>query len=270
MIRAFSRGSESDRVLVNSVGELEVGAMTALRANNVRITPIGPILGAAQNNTALLDESQQRCLQWLDKQEAKSVVYVAFGSAGFLSGEELRELASALEAFGRPFLWAIRDGSAIESLPLSFRSGNLPNEKGLIVSWAPQRHVLGHGSVGAFVSHCGWNSMLESIWNGVPVVVCPRLAEQNTNMWLAQEWGIGVAGVDTMMGGVGSLRSATLTQALEHIMGTPGIDTHEGLYGVQLRKNAVEVTATARAAVSPSGASIQAFQEFVKDLLIKC
>ena len=257
---------------MNSVGELEAGAVSALRSKNVKITPIGPLLslGNKKNNTSLLDEAQLRCLRWLDTQEAKSVVYVAFGSAGFLSEEEVREMAMALEIVGRPFLWAIRDGSAIESLPESFRSGSLPAEKGLIVSWAPQRHVLEHKSVGVFVSHCGWNSTLESAWSGVPMVGCPRVSEQNTNMWLAQEWGIGVPGVDTMMGGVGSLRSATLTQALEHIMGTPGIDTHEGLYGVQLRKNAVEVTATARAAVSPSGASIQAFQEFVKDLLIKC
>ena len=138
------------------------------------------------------------------------------------------------------------------------------------MSWAPQRHVLEHGSVGAFVSHCGWNSLLESIWNGVPVVGCPRMAEQNTNMWLAQEWGIGVAGVDTMMGGKGSVQSATLIQALRRVMGTPGIDNNEELSRDDLRKKVAEVTLAAHAAMSPSGTSTKAFQEFVSELLTKC
>ena len=268
IVQSFLRGAESQRVLVNSFDGVEAGAMEALRAKNVKMTPIGPTFGVGhkKDSPSLLDEAQSKCLQWLDKQAPKSVVYVAFGSAGFLSREEMRELVAALEAFGRPFLWAIRDGSATESLPVSFRAGNLPTEKGLIVSWAPQKEVLGHASVGAFVSHCGWNSLLESIWNGVPVVGCPRMAEQNTNMWLAQEWGIGVAGVDTMMGGIGSLRSTTLVNALQRVMGTVGVDD-ESLTQVKLRKKVVEMAAIARAAISPTGTSTLAFQEFVDELL---
>ena len=88
-------------------------------------------------------------------------------------------------------------------------------------------------------------------------------------MWLAQEWGIGVAGVDTMMGGVGSLRSATLVNALRSVMGKVGVE--ESLTQVKLRKKVVELAAVARAAISPSGTSTQAFQEFVDDLLeVKC
>ena len=130
IVQSFLRGAESQRVLVNSFDGVEAGAMEALRAKNVKMTPIGPTFGVGhkKDSPSLLDEAQSKCLQWLDKQAPKSVVYVAFGSAGFLSREEMRELVAALEAFGRPFLWAIRDGSATESLPVSFRAGNLPRK----------------------------------------------------------------------------------------------------------------------------------------------
>ena len=168
---------------MNSLHELKAGAIEALRAKNVKIVAIGPTLGVSLCKD-LVDETQLQCLRWLDSREEKSVVYVAFGSVGFLSAEEIQEVAATLEAVGWPFLWVIRQGSATESLPENFRPGLLPMEKGLIVSWAPQRQVLEHRSIGAFVTHCGWNSSLESQWNGVPMVGCPRMAEQNTNLWL--------------------------------------------------------------------------------------
>jgi hypothetical protein len=184
-LAVFDSGPKFDRVLVNSFQELEPAAIHALKAfKNVKMTAIGPTLGGAdEGNTvgrgAPLDDAQVECLRWLDKQEPKSVVYVAFGSSGILSEDEVRDVAAALDAVGQPFLWALRKGSATGSLPESFGSG-----KGLVVPWAPQRQVLAHESVAAFVSHCGWNSVLESMWSAVPIVACPRLAEQNTNMWL--------------------------------------------------------------------------------------
>jgi UDP:flavonoid glycosyltransferase YjiC (YdhE family) len=264
----FDSGAKFDQVLINSFRELEVAAIDTLKEfKNVRMTAIGPAFGAAgaeadQKNMvggeagAGLDEAQVECLRWLDKREPKSVVYVAFGSSGILSEDEVREVAAALDAMGQPFLWALRKGSATESLPENFGSG-----KGLLVSWAPQRQVLGHKSVAAFVSHCGWNSVLESMWSGIPIVACPRVAEQNTNMWLLQEWGVGVAGVDTIMGGIGSIRSATLARALHDVMSTSS-------RAASLRRRAAEMAAAAHAAVSPSGSSSKAFQVFVNELLL--
>ena len=271
-IQMFARGPDSTRVLANSFYDLEADAIAALREKDVKMTLIGPDFGAEHgdddgNKVTPLDEAQLECLHWLDKQKAKSVVYVAFGSTEVLMEAEIPELAIALEVFGRPFLWAIRDGSATEFLSENFRSGRLPAEKGLIVSWAPQKEVLGHASVGVFVSHCGWNSTLESIWKGVPIVGCPHMGEQNTNMRLMQEWGFGVSGVDTIMGGIESMRSATLIPALRRVMGTPGIDNNEELSRDDLRKKVDEVTLAAHVAMSPSGTSTQAFQEFVSELV---
>ena len=270
-IQIFANGAHSERLLVNSFYDLEADAIEALRGKGVKLTPIGPDFRSKHEDESIvtpLDEAQLECLHWLDKQEAKSVVYVAFGSTGLLTEAEIPELAAALEVVGRPFLRAIRQGSATESLPDNFRSGRLPAEKGLIVSWAPQKEVLGHASVGAFVSHCGWNSMLESIWKGVPIVGCPRMAEQNTNLWLIEQWGIGVPGVDTIMGGIGTIRRATLTHALRRVMGEIGLGID--LTPLNLPKKVAQMATAAHAALMPLGSSTQAFQEFVKDLLIKC
>ena len=264
---SFAPGTHSKRVLVNSFHELEAGAIEALRAKNVKITAIGPTLGVSLCKD-LVDETQLQCLRWLDTHEEKSVVYVAFGSNGFLSAEEIQELAATLEEVGRPFLWAIRQGSATESLPENLRPGVLPMEKGLIVSWAPQRQVLEHPSIGAFVSHCGWNSLLESLWNGVPMVGCPRVAEQNTNLWLIEQWGIGVPGVDTIMGGIGTIQRATLTHALRRVMGERGFGI-EDLTPLNLTKKVAQMATAAHAALTPLGSSTQAFQEFVNELT-KC
>ena len=269
IFRSFAHGlPESKRVLVNSFHELEAGAIAALRAKNVNMTAIGPTLGGASICKDLVDETQLQCLRWLDRHDEKSVVYVAFGSVGFLSVEEIQEVAATLEAVGRPFLWAIHQGSATHSLPENFRPGLLPMEKGLIVSWAPQRQVLEHQSIGAFVTHCGWNSLLESLWNGVPMVGCPRVAEQNTNLWLIEQWGIGVSGVDTIMGGIGTIRRTTLTHALQLVMGEIGLGI-EDLTPLNLRKKVGQMAMAAHAALTPSGSSTLAFQEFVSEL-IKC
>ena len=122
------------------------------------------------------------CVKWLDCQEPSSVIYVCFGSITVMSIEELLEIAWGLEASKQPFLWVIRpdliDGhSAV--LPVEFLEK--VNDRSFFVRWAPQRKVLSHSSVGAFLTHCGWNSTLESTSAGVPMISRPFFSEQTTN-----------------------------------------------------------------------------------------
>ncbi|KAI5059695.1 hypothetical protein GOP47_0026014 [Adiantum capillus-veneris] len=124
------------------------------------------------------DNAQTECLSWLNLQAESSVIYVAFGSLAKLSVEEIQELAVGLEASGSPFLWVIReDAVTMEELPQVLPEGFLERTrgKGMIISWAPQVRVLAHKAVGGFLSHCGWNSTVESLWAGVPLLCCPRL-----------------------------------------------------------------------------------------------
>ena len=184
----------ADGIIINTFLEMESGAIRALEEyenGKIRLYPVGPITQKGSRDE--VDESG-KCLSWLDKQPPCSVLYVSFGSGGTLSQNQINELASGLELSGQRFLWVLRAPSNSASAayletenedPLKFLpSGFLERteEKGLVVaSWAPQVQVLSHNSVGGFLSHCGWNSILESVQEGVPLIAWPLFAEQKTN-----------------------------------------------------------------------------------------
>ncbi|XP_027188605.1 hydroquinone glucosyltransferase-like [Cicer arietinum] len=188
----------TDGVFVNSFVELEVEAISALKeeirgSNKPKVFYVGPII---QKGSIFGEENGLglECLKWLEKQEPKSVLYVSFGSGGTLSQEQFNELAYGLELSGQKFLWVVREpngvanasyfGGEIED-PLKF----LPNgflertkEQGSVVpNWCPQIQILGHSSTGGFLSHCGWNSILESVVCGVPIIAWPLFADQGMN-----------------------------------------------------------------------------------------
>ncbi|KAL2336754.1 hypothetical protein Fmac_011200 [Flemingia macrophylla] len=180
-----------DGILINSFLEMESGAIRALEEfgdMKNKLYPVGPITQKCSSNEA--DE----CLRWLDTQPTCSVLYVSFGSGGTLSQEQINELAWGLELSCQRFLWVLRAPSNSASAayletsneePLQFLpSGFLERtkDKGLVVpSWAPQVLVLNHKSVGGFLSHCGWNSVLESVQEGLPLIAWPLFAEQKMN-----------------------------------------------------------------------------------------
>nr|ADV71365.1 glycosyltransferase GT07O02 [Pueraria montana var. lobata] len=184
---------EADGVLVNSFKGIEEGPIRALAEEGYgypNVYPIGPIM-----QTGLGDvRNGSECLRWLENQVPNSVVYVSFGSGGTLSQDQLNELALGLELSGQKFLWVVRAPSeSANSAYLNSQSDDplrfLPDgfiertkEQGLVVpSWAPQVQVLGHEATGGFLTHCGWNSTLESAMNGVPLIAWPLFAEQRMN-----------------------------------------------------------------------------------------
>ncbi|KAK7373466.1 hypothetical protein VNO80_06875 [Phaseolus coccineus] len=195
--KGFLKRSKSfhvaDGIFTNTFLELESEAIRALHEHvkgKPGIYPVGPIIQMG----SIDHENGMECLRWLDEQEPKSVLYVSFGSGGTLSQDQLNELAFGLELSGQKFLWVVRaPSSAVSSAyfgaetkdPLRFLpQGFLERTKqqGLVVpSWAPQIQVLGHSATGGFLSHCGWNSVLESVVQGVPVIAWPLFAEQSLN-----------------------------------------------------------------------------------------
>ncbi|KAF3443528.1 hypothetical protein FNV43_RR13212 [Rhamnella rubrinervis] len=162
----------------------------------VPIFPIGPIHKISPPTSTSLLEEDRSCIDWLDKQSHNSVIYVSLGSVAFLSEKEVAEMAWGLANSEQPFLWVVRPGSIhgsnwIELLPKGFRDG--VGERGCIVKWAPQKEVLGHEAVGGFWSHCGWNSTLESICEGVPMICRPCFGDQRVNSrYLCHEWRVGL------------------------------------------------------------------------------
>ncbi|KAK4269642.1 hypothetical protein QN277_022772 [Acacia crassicarpa] len=192
-------------ILVNSFKELEEETITALQEQSKKnkfpsIYPIGPIVQAGwvnnDNNNHANHYNDSDCLRWLDKQEPKSVLYVSFGSGGTLSQNQMNELALGLELSGQKFLWVVREPNDLPSVNYfngSSKHDNilrfLPNGfvdrvKGagwVVPCWAPQVEILRHKATGGFLTHCGWNSTLENVVHGLPMIVWPLFSEQRTN-----------------------------------------------------------------------------------------
>ncbi|CAI9108459.1 OLC1v1008048C1 [Oldenlandia corymbosa var. corymbosa] len=130
------------------------------------------------------------CKEWLDTKSTGTVVYVSFGSMTCLSKEQMKEIAWGLANSQCFFLWVVR-GPEEGKLPRNFVAE--VGEKGLIVKWCPQLEVLAHEAVGCFLTHCGWNSTLEALTLGVPMVVMPQSSDQWTNAKLiADVWQSGM------------------------------------------------------------------------------
>lgn len=159
-------------------------------------------------------------IEWLEKKGSSSSVFVAFGSEYFLKREEIEEIAHGLEMSNVNFIWVIRapKGAKIniqECLPLGFleRVG----ERGKIVQrLAPQVKILKHSSIGGFVSHCGWNSVLESIDCGVPIIGMPMHLDQPMNARVAVEQGVAV---EVARDEDGRLQRDEISQVINDVMG---------------------------------------------------
>ncbi|CAK9309317.1 unnamed protein product [Citrullus colocynthis] len=160
---------------------------------------IGPMVpsiyldGRLQNDKdygiSLLESSTDCTMKWLHSKGQRSVIYVSFGSAAELGKEQMEELACGLTQTNKFFLWVVRE-SEIHKLPYNFIEDTA--EKGLVVNWCSQLQVLAHKSVGCFVTHCGWNSTLEALSLGVPLVTMPQWTDQPTNAKYVEDvWRIG-------------------------------------------------------------------------------
>ncbi|XP_010491132.1 PREDICTED: UDP-glycosyltransferase 76C1-like [Camelina sativa] len=161
------------------------------------IFPIGPFhIHDVPASSSSLFEPDQSCVPWLDKKETSSVIYVSLGSIASLSESDFLEIACGLGNTNQSFLWVVRPGSVrgrdwIESLPSGFMESL--ESKGKIVRWAPQLDVLAHRATGGFLTHNGWNSTLESICEGVPMICLPFVWDQMLNArCISEVWRIGI------------------------------------------------------------------------------
>ncbi|XP_071689537.1 beta-D-glucosyl crocetin beta-1,6-glucosyltransferase-like [Rutidosis leptorrhynchoides] len=163
------------------------------RTSKRQVIPIGLLV----DQEPLIDDDSLGLIQWLNKKEKRSCVFVSFGSEYFLTSEEIEEIAHGLELCNLNFIWVVRvpkerDGIKVEEvLPKGFfeRVG----DRGRVVEgWAPQTLILRHQSIGGLLSHCGWNSILESITFGVPIIAMPMHLDQPLNARLVVEVGVGL------------------------------------------------------------------------------
>ena len=184
------RFREAKGILVNTFVELESHVINSfVDGTTPPIYTVGPLLNLQHANNQKQDSGLD-VIRWLDDQPTSSVVFLCFGSAGAFHMDQIKEIAIGLEnSTGHRFLWTLRRPPLKDEMTLSSDYVNfnevLPegfldrtSKIGKIIGWAPQAAVLAHSAVGGFISHCGWNSTLESIWYGVPVATWPMYAEQ--------------------------------------------------------------------------------------------
>ncbi|KAL5705928.1 hypothetical protein ACHQM5_024157 [Ranunculus cassubicifolius] len=195
----FSNLDKADWVLFNSFHCLEEKVIQDL-LKLYPVRTIGPtlpskyldnrVLGDNDYGFSLYHSTGDTCVNWLNTKETGSVVYVSFGSAARLSAEQTIELAYGLKQSNINFLWVVR-ASEVEKLPVTFKENTW--DRGLITTWCPQLEVLAHRAVGCFVTHCGWNSTVEGVSLGVPMVAMPQFLDQFSDAkFVEQIWGIGV------------------------------------------------------------------------------
>nr|GEW78524.1 crocetin glucosyltransferase, chloroplastic-like [Tanacetum cinerariifolium] len=169
-------------ILINSFDELENESIKAIE--KIKYIPIGPLIPSES-----LEKEEDGIINWLNTKPKKSVVYVSFVRLSHLSSDQAEEMAKGLLESGRPFLWVIRDSG--EAAKLS----NIDELKkqGMIVDWCSQVAVLNHDAIGCFVTNCGWNSTVEALAAGVPIVAYPQWTDQGTNAKMIEDvWKIGV------------------------------------------------------------------------------
>ncbi|XP_035839556.1 UDP-glycosyltransferase 76B1 isoform X2 [Helianthus annuus] len=199
VIELMVEGTKRARAVIwNTFKELEEGELEALSQDfpNPHFL-IGPFHKYFPASSSSLLAQDQTSISWLDKHPPKSVLYVSFGSIVKLEKSEFLEIAWGLANSKQPFLWVVRPGSIggsewLEPLPDEFLE-RIVEGRGYIVKWAPQQDVLAHRATGGFWTHNGWNSTLESICEGVPMICSPAFGDQLPNArYVSDVWKIGV------------------------------------------------------------------------------
>ncbi|KAM3379442.1 UDP-glycosyltransferase 74G1 [Capsicum galapagoense] len=268
LVNQYSNLDKVDWVLINSVYELEKEVIDWM-SKIYPIKTIGPTIPSMYLDKRLQDDKEyglsmfkpmtNECLNWLNHQPISSVVYVSFGSLVKIEGEQMEELAWGLKNCNRNFLWVVRSNEE-PKLPknlLKELKSTSSNNKGLVVSWCPQLQVLEHESIACFLSHCGWNSTLEAISLGVPMVTMPQWSDQPTNTKLVQNvWEMGVR---AKQDDKGIVRRDVIEECINLVM--------EEEKGKVIRENAKKWKELARNAMDEGGSSDKNIEEFVSKLV---
>ncbi|KAJ3674698.1 hypothetical protein LUZ60_005314 [Juncus effusus] len=247
----FNSGGKDDWVLFNSFDALE-NEVTVNLNNYFHARNIGPCVPrhSDAHDLNLLEPEEDTCVNWLSTKPIASVIYVSFGSLAVLSPTQMEELLKGLKSSNKYFLWVVR-APLQETLPQDFQE--TLGEKGLIITWSPQLKVLTNKAIGCFITHCGWNSTLEAVNFGVPMVAMAQWTDQPTNAkYIEDVWRVGVrARVDER----GIVRKEEVKRCVEEVM--------DGERGDDIRKNAKRFKEQAKEAIGEGGSSDRNINEFV-------
>ncbi|XP_068335135.1 7-deoxyloganetin glucosyltransferase-like [Pyrus communis] len=255
---------DASAVVVHTFDALEPDALSALSSMPPPVYAIGPLQllldqlpkDPLKSMGYSLWKEETECLEWLNTKAQNSVVYVNFGSLIFLTPQQILEFGWGLANSKLPFLWAIRPDLVLgESaiLPPEFEFET--KERSLIPSWCPQEQVLNHPAVGGFLTHSGWNSTIESLCAGVPMLCWPIFAEQTTNCYYTcNDWGCGLE-IEN------DVKRDDVEKLVRELM--------EGEKGKEMKNKAMEWKKLAEEASSPHGSSSRTLDNLVNQVLLR-
>ncbi|XP_028794864.1 UDP-glycosyltransferase 74F2-like [Neltuma alba] len=262
VVNQFSNIEKADWVLCNSFYELEP-QVADWQAKIFPLKTIGPTIPSMFLDKRLKDddaygfsfynEEDEACMNWLSDKPSGSVVYVSFGSLVALDSDQMEEIAWGLNDSVSYFLWVVKE-SEKPKLPKDFLK--ISQKKGLVVTWCTQLQVLDHEAVGCFLTHCGWNSTVEALSLGVPMVAVPQWTDQPTDAkYIKDVWKIGVkAEADEK----GVVRRATVKKCIEEVM--------QSERGKEMKKNAMKWKGVAAKACDEGGSTDKNIDDFVASL----
>lgn len=265
-------------VLINSFDALEDSSLLFQHHHHhAKIITIGPLIPSAFSDMIDPSDTSYGCdlferssskdyLHWLESKAEKSVVYVSFGSMTVMKRKQFEEILHGLELTGQPYLWVVRpithnkvageheDEVVMEDVvKMGLDDGQL--EKGLIVPWCSQVEVLNHPTIGCFLTHCGWNSILECLVMGVPVVGVPQISDQPTNAKLVEEvWRVGLKAKKNEQDNI--VDRHEIKRCIEIVMGDCEI-------GQEIRRNSNKWMELALEAIMEGGSSNNNLESFI-------
>ncbi|CAJ1971746.1 unnamed protein product [Sphenostylis stenocarpa] len=260
--RECKRAPRASAIILNTFDALEHDVLEAFSSILPPVYSIGPLnlllkdvddkeLNAIESN---LWKEEPECMEWLNTKEPDSVVYVNFGSITVMTNEQLVEFAWGLADSNKSFLWIIRPdlvGGENAVLPQQFLEQT--KNRGLLSSWCSQEQVLNHPAIGGFLTHNGWNSTLESVCGGVPMLCWPFFAEQQTNSrFCCTEWGIGLE--------IEEVKRDKIESLVKELM--------DGEKGKKMKERALQWKELAKSAASgPHGSSFRNLENLIREVL---
>ncbi|KAI8532301.1 hypothetical protein RHMOL_Rhmol11G0203100 [Rhododendron molle] len=263
LIAETERGLKASAIIINTFEAFEKPVLDSLSPFLPPIYTLGPLhlmvnqisderLKSMHSN---LWKEESECIDWLDSKKPNSVLYVNFGSITVMTPKQLEDFAWGLANSRYDFLWIVRPDLVFgESAMLPPEFVTETEGRGMLASWCSQEQILKHVAIAGFLTHSGWNSTVESVCSGVPMICWPFFAEQQTNCWFScGEWGIGME-IDS------DVRREEVERQVRELM--------EGEKGKEMKRKAMEWKEKAAEAAGPGGSSYVNLDKLVTEVLL--